>query len=87
MVELINTNREVMVLANAEENFQDKCTDIFMAVIGCVMEAKAEFCHCVRPECFLLDSTDEPDCLNADNRQGIRNCNIFSRGSYECDRE
>ena len=31
------------------------------------MEAKAEFCHSVRPKFYLLDSTDQSDYLDKDN--------------------
>ena len=36
------------------------------------MEAKAEFCHSVRLEFFLLDSTSEADYLSADNLYAMR---------------
>ena len=67
MVELINGSTDVVVLTKADEDLTDQCVQVFTNIISCVMEAKAEFCHSIRPEFFLLDSTDESDYLSVDN--------------------
>jgi hypothetical protein len=67
-VELVNgNNREVRVVAKTDEDSIEKCVSVFHRVLSCVMEAKAEFCHSIRPRFFLLDSTSEADSLNKSN--------------------
>ena len=44
----------------------DNCIHVFNNIIRCVMQAKAEFCHSIRPKFFLLDSPATPACLNDD---------------------
>ena len=67
VVELINGSTDVVVLTKADEDLTDQCVQVFTNIVSCVMEAKAEFCHSIRPEFFLLDSTDESDYLSVDN--------------------
>ena len=67
MVELINGSTEIVVLTKAEEDLTDQCVRVFHNIISCVMKAKAEFCHSICPEFFLLDSTNESDYLSVDN--------------------
>ena len=67
MVELKNTNTEVVVLTKAEKDLAEICMLTFHSVVSCITKAKAEFCHSVKPEIFLLNSTDESDCLKDDN--------------------
>ena len=66
-VEMLNDNKGVVVLAKSIEDNTDNFTSIFNDIIHCVMEAKAEFCHRIRPKFFLLDSTSEADYLSDDN--------------------
>ena len=66
-VEMLNDNKGVVVLAKSIEDNTDNFTSIFNDIIHCVMEAKAEFCHRIKPEFFLLDSTSEADYLSDDN--------------------
>ena len=67
MVELVGANREVVVLTRSFEDRAQNCAAVFNDIVSCVMEAKAEFCHSVRLEFFLLDSTSEADYHSADN--------------------
>ena len=67
MVELADANREVVVLTRSTKDRAENCATVFNDIVSCVMEAKAEFCHSVRLEFFLLDSTSEADYLSADN--------------------
>ena len=67
MVELVNGNKGVVVITSSEESYKGSCIDIFRRIISCVMEAKAEFCHPIRPQFFLLDHTQSADYLNEDN--------------------
>ena len=76
VVELLNNSKEVVVLVKSEEAIAEKCIVSFREVISCVMEAKAEFCHSIKPEFFLLDSTDESDYLHEGN--------LFAMADVEC---
>ena len=67
MVELASANKEVVVLTRSANDLAENCASVFNDIVSCVMEAKAEFCHSVRLEFFLLDSTSEADYLSADN--------------------
>ena len=67
MVELVNGNMGVAVIAKADTDSIENCVSVFHRVISCVMEAKAEFCHSIRPQFFLLDSTSEAEFHNEDN--------------------
>ena len=67
MVELVNGNKGVVVINSSEERYKESCINIFRRIISCVMEAKAEFCHPIRPQFFLLDHTQSADYLNEDN--------------------
>ena len=66
-VELAGANREVVVLTRSTKDRAENCAAIFNDIVSCVMEAKAEFCHSVRLEFFLLDSTSEADYHSEDN--------------------
>ena len=67
MVELAGANREVVVLTRSTKDRAENCAAVFNDIVSCVMAAKAEFCHSVRLEFFLLDSTSEADYHSADN--------------------
>ena len=66
MVELVNSNKGVAVITKADTDSIDNCVSVFHRVISCVMEAKAEFCHSIRPQFFLLDSTSEAEFHDED---------------------
>ena len=72
MVELAGANREVVVLTRSTKDRAENCAAVFNDIVSCVMEAKAEFCHSVRLEFFLLDSTSEADYHSADNLFAMR---------------
>ena len=72
MVELVSANREVVVLTKSTTDRAENCAAVFNDIVSCVMEAKAEFCHSVRLEFFLLDSTSEADYHSADNLFAMR---------------
>ena len=74
MVELVS-NKEVVVLTKSSNHREENCAAVFNDIVSCVMEAKAEFCHSVRLEFFLLDSTSEADYLSANN--------LFAMGDVE----
>ena len=46
----------------------EDCIGVFTRVVSRVMEAKAEFCHSIKPRFFLLDSSAEADYLNEDHQ-------------------
>ena len=75
MVELAGANREVVVLTRSTKDRAENCAAALNNIVNCVMEAKAEFCHSVRLEFFLLDSTSEADYHSADN--------LFAMGDVE----
>ena len=72
MVELAGANREVVVLTRSTKHRVENCAAVFNDIVSCVMETKAEFCHSVRLEFFLLDSTSEVDYLSANNLFDMR---------------
>ena len=69
VVEVKNTNTEVVVLTKAKKEHTQKCTMtcVFNNILSCIMEAKKEFCCPINPDLFLLDSTYELDCVSDDN--------------------
>ena len=67
MVELVNGNKGVVVITKSRSSREDYCVNLFHQILSCVMEAKADFCHSISPEFFLLDSTKEADYLSEDN--------------------
>ena len=67
MVQLVNGNKGVVVITYSEEDAKENCISVFHRIISCVMEAKAEFCHSIRPKFFLLDPSQSPDYLIEDN--------------------
>ena len=72
MVELVDANKEVVVLTRSTKDRAENCAAVFNDIVSCVMEAKAEFCNSVRLEFFLLDSTSEADYHSADNLFAMR---------------
>ena len=67
MVELVNGNKGVVVITHSEEDMKDNCVSVLHRVISCVMEAKAKFCHSIRPQFFLLSPSQSADYLHEDN--------------------
>ena len=70
MVELVSLqSREqgVVVITRSYGEVVDSCLRIFNGIVMCVMEAKAEFCRSMKPDLFLLDSTEASSHLNEDN--------------------
>ena len=67
MVELVNGNKGVVVITNSEESNKENGISVFRRIISCVMEAKAEFCHSIRPHFFLFDPSQSADYLHDDN--------------------
>ena len=67
MVELVDDNKGVVIITKSVKDRTEICISVFNDIICCVMEAKAEFCHSVRPKFYLLDSTDQSDYLDKDN--------------------
>ena len=68
MVELVNSNKRLVVITKSKDDTVENCISVFNSVIRCVMEAKAEFCHSIKPQPFLLGCTDKAiDYLSEDN--------------------
>ena len=67
MVELVNGNKGVVVITNSEESNKENGISVFRCIISCVMEAKEEFCHSIRPHFFLFDPSQSVDYLHEDN--------------------
>ena len=67
MVELVNGNKGIVVITHSEEDAKVNCINVFRRVISCVMEAKAKFCHSIRPQFFLLNPSQSADYLHEDN--------------------
>ena len=67
MVELVDGSKGVIIIIKSKEDMAENCVNVFNRIFSCVMEAKAEFCHAIRPDFFLLDSTTEADYLSEDH--------------------
>ena len=80
MVELVKANRELVVLTRSTKDGAEECVAVFNSVVSSVMEAKAEFCHSVRLEFFLLDSTSEADYHSVDNLFAMRDVEMTLMG-------
>ena len=66
-VELVHDSRGVVIRVISKTEKSENCASVIKQLIQCVMEAKADFCHTVKPKFFLLNSTSEADYLNPDN--------------------
>ena len=60
-VEMADNRKEMTVITKSKEEHLENCMTVFNSIISCVMEAKAEFCHSIRPKFFLLDPTTSAD--------------------------
>ena len=67
LVELVSGSKAVVVAVKSLKNREDYCVSIFRSIVGCVLEAKTEFCHSIKLDCYLLDSIQEADYLCEDN--------------------
>ena len=70
MVELANfhgKNNGVTVITRSDRETTENCIKVFNRIINCVMQAKAEFCHSIQPDFFLVDSTEASSNLKEDN--------------------
>ena len=69
MVEMVDINKGpgVVIITRSEQDTVENCISIFNSIISCVMETMKEFCHSIRPQFFLLDSTQQDDYLSEDN--------------------
>ena len=67
MVELVNGNKGVVVITHSKDDAKESCVSVFHRVISCVMEAKAKFCHSIRPQFFLLNPSQPAGYLHKDN--------------------
>ena len=76
IVEIVHDNRGVVIRVNSESGRAEVCATVIKKLIQCVLEAKAEFCHTVRPQFFLLNSTSEADYLNPDNLFAMSEVNM-----------
>ena len=76
IVETVHNNRGIVIRVNSESGKAEVCATVTKELIQCVLEAKAEFCHTVRPQFFLLNSTSEADYLNPDNLFGMSEVNL-----------
>ena len=59
--ELVHDSRGVVIRVISKTDEAEDCVAVIKNLIQCVIEAKAEFCHTVKPEFFLLNSTSEAD--------------------------
>ena len=67
IVELVDGSKGVVIITKSKEDMAESCTNVFNRIFSCVMEAKEEFCHAIKPDFFLLDSTNESDYLSEDH--------------------
>ena len=68
MVELVNGNKCLVITTSCIKDRAQNCSIIFNRISSCVMETKAEFCHSIKPQFFLLDCKGHEDSyLSEDN--------------------
>ena len=80
-VELIESSKSVVVATRSRKVYSENCVTIFSNIINCVMEAKTEFCHTIKPKFFLLDSNSEADYLVKNNHFAISEAESVLRSS------
>ena len=56
-VEMADNRKEMTVITKSREEHLENCMTVFNSIVSCVMEAKAQFCHSITPQFFLLDPT------------------------------
>jgi ankyrin repeat protein len=71
-VELMNGNKQVAIITKADRALRENCVSVFHRILSCVMEAKADFCHSIRLDFYLLRSTKETDYHNEGNLFAMR---------------
>ena len=76
IVDIVHDNRGVVIRVNSESGKAEVCATVIKELIQYVLGAKAEFCHTVRPQFFLLNSTSEVDYLNPDNLFAMSEVNL-----------
>ena len=70
MVELVNcdgNSNGVVVITRSDREIAENCIKVFNSIINCVMQAKAEFCHSIQPEFFLVDTAKASSSLEEDS--------------------
>ena len=72
IVELTEENKDVRVSISTEESLVENCISIFNMIIGCVMEANAEFFHSIKPQFFIFDPSQEDSYLDNSNLFAMR---------------
>ena len=53
-VDIVKDEKGVVVVFLSEEDCDVECASVFAAVVQKVLEAKAEFCHSITLETFLI---------------------------------
>ena len=68
-VEMVNWNNGVVIITKGEDELtNENCIYIFRRIVGFALEIKSQFCHFIKPQFFLLDTTDEAEFfLRSDN--------------------
>ena len=67
LVELVNSNKAVVVVTRSKKEWEEHCVDAFLNILSCVLEAKADFCQPLKLDFYFLNSTAEADYLKDDN--------------------
>ena len=67
IVEMVNINKGVVVITRSERDLMENCISVFNNIVSSVMETMKEFCHSIKPQFFLLSSTQQDDYLSEDN--------------------
>ena len=67
ILEMVNANKGVMVIIRCERDFMYNCISVFNSIVSCVMVTMKDFCHSIKLQFFLLDSTQQDNYLSEDN--------------------
>ena len=76
MVELVNGNTCLVITTNSIKDRAQNCSVVFNRISSCVMEAKAEFCHSIKPQFFFLDCKGHEDSYLSED-------NLFAMSDFE----
>ena len=67
LVELVSGSKAVVVIVKSSKEWEEDCVHVFGRIVNCVLETKSDFCHSIKPEFFLMGSTEGEEYLKEDN--------------------
>ena len=71
-VELVNGSKAIVVVVNSDKDSVENCVHVFNKIVSCILKAKAEFCHLIALDFYLLGSAEGAEDLREDNLFSMR---------------